>query len=306
MSYRFTLEPYKSMKNIYHCPNCNKKTFTRYIDTETNEYLDNNVGRCSREIKCGYHYKPKDFFENNKYFNIPRTIKQKPKLTKTEIKISYIDYSELIATISNNKNNNNFIYFLEMQFGNKITQQLVEKYKIGTSNHWNKATIFWQIDINNKIRTGKVMLYDKNGSRVKKPYNHINWYHKIKPSNKIGNSSFNLKQCLFGEHLLKQKTKTVALVESEKTAIISSIFFPEFIWLATGGLSNLSFEKTKVLNHRNVILFPDLNALHKWKVKANKLSPLINIKIYKDLEKIAGNKEKNKGYDIADYLINLT
>lgn len=45
-----------------------------------------------------------------------------------------------------------------------------------------------------------------------------------------------LPQCLFGEHLLKKyPNKTVALVESEKTAIICSALMPDYIWLATGG-----------------------------------------------------------------------
>ncbi len=56
MDYQFILEPYKSMKNIYKCPACHKKTFTRYIDTTKNQYIHNDVGRCSREIKCKYHY----------------------------------------------------------------------------------------------------------------------------------------------------------------------------------------------------------------------------------------------------------
>ena len=35
-----------------------------------------------------------------------------------------------------------------------------------------------------------------------------------------------LKQCFFGEHLLREKTMPVAIVESEKTAIISSVYLP--------------------------------------------------------------------------------
>ena len=37
-------------------------TFVRYIDTETGEPLADDIGRCDREINCGYHKKPKDFF----------------------------------------------------------------------------------------------------------------------------------------------------------------------------------------------------------------------------------------------------
>jgi hypothetical protein len=47
--------------------------------------------------------------------------------------------------------------------------------------------------------------------------------------------AFQLSQCLFGEHLLKDTETPVAIVESEKTAIIASCYYPEFIWLACGG-----------------------------------------------------------------------
>ena len=53
----------KSIKHL--CPNCNKKTLVLYIDVESNEYVSNIVGRCDREINCGYHYTAKSYFNNN-------------------------------------------------------------------------------------------------------------------------------------------------------------------------------------------------------------------------------------------------
>jgi hypothetical protein len=40
------------------CPNCNKVRFVRYIDTEKDQYLPAEFGRCDRESNCGYHKKP--------------------------------------------------------------------------------------------------------------------------------------------------------------------------------------------------------------------------------------------------------
>src|SRR5690606_12784869 len=83
--------------------------------------------------------------------------------------------------------------------------------------------------------------------------------------------NFQLKQCLFGEHLLRGNNNPVAIVESEKTAVVASMYLPKFIWLATGGLSNLSPEKCQVLKGRNVVLFPDLNGHEKWEEKAKEI-----------------------------------
>ena len=44
--YQYTLEK-GSVK--YYCPNCKAKTFVKYIDTETGEYLPEQYGRCDRE-----------------------------------------------------------------------------------------------------------------------------------------------------------------------------------------------------------------------------------------------------------------
>src|SRR5690554_1445403 len=53
--HRYSLE--KGSKK-HHCPDCNKKTFVLYIDTETGDYLPEQYGRCDRENKCGYHSAP--------------------------------------------------------------------------------------------------------------------------------------------------------------------------------------------------------------------------------------------------------
>ena len=67
MSYRFILEKYRGLSTRYTCPRCGRKhTFTRYIDTENNNnYISDNVGKCNRLDKCGYHYTPKQYFADN-------------------------------------------------------------------------------------------------------------------------------------------------------------------------------------------------------------------------------------------------
>ena len=116
---------------------------------------------------------------------------------------------------------------------------------------------------------------------------------------------FNLSQCLFGEHLLKMcPTKVVALVESEKTALVGSGVYPEYIWLATGGKSQLSIEKMKVLHGRTVLAFPDVDGFNYWKDKAKELESMgFNILVSDILEKNASDQDRIDKIDLADWLI---
>jgi hypothetical protein len=302
-NYRYTLEPYNGIKTRYRCPNCNKvRNFTRYIDTQTNEHFSDGVGACNSKIKCGYHYKPNQYFQDNN-ISFDKTISEPfvklvplPKPKTSLIKL------EVVAESMANKNPNFFIDFLTSIWDKGIADLLAYRYNIGTSNCWNGATTFWQQDVKGNVRSGKIMLYNPaNGKRIKKPYNHINWEHKIQ---KLVN--FNLEQCYFGEHLLNEdKHKPVALCESEKTAIICSIYLPEFIWLACGSLNNLNEAKTRVLKGRNVVLFPDLKCFDLWNDKIPYLTKLANFRTSTLLEEKATENERKQGLDIADYLLKI-
>jgi len=73
---------------------------------------------------------------------------------------------------------NHFVSYLIDLFGLEATSALVGKYFIGTSKHWDGASVFWQIDAKGKVRTGKIMLYSPTtGKRVKEPSNYITWIH---------------------------------------------------------------------------------------------------------------------------------
>lgn len=224
----------------------------------------------------------------------------KPHRKKQDKPSSFIP-ADLLKQSLKGYENNNFTEYLASLFGKTVTSELISRYYIGTSKHWNGATVFWQIDTNGKIRTGKIMLYSPaNGKRIKKPFSHITWVHSA-----MKLSDFNLKQCFFGEHLLKGNQKPVAIVESEKTAIIASVYLPDFIWLAAGSSSNLKEAKFKVLQGREVILYPDLNCFEKWQEKAEQLSHIATIAVSDILERSASDEEKTNGFDLADYLVNF-
>ncbi|MEO8853521.1 MAG: DUF6371 domain-containing protein [Ginsengibacter sp.] len=317
-NYRYILKPYKGMKSRYTCPACNgRKTFARYLDTKTGEHLPEQYGKCNRADKCGYHLNPyhdgysQTIWEQEKgnHSEFPKDWKPtqpQPKPQPPAKPVSFILLDSLKQSLKAYEQNN-FVKFLIDLFGIEITTKLVSKYFIGTSKHWPGATIFWQIDITGTIRSGKIMLYSPTtGKRVKEPFNHIAWVHTA-----INEPEFNLQQCFYGEHLLKGNTKPVAIVESEKTAIIASLYFPKFVWIAAGNLHSLNAEKCEALRGRQVVLYPDLSkpqpgkptAFEKWSEKARELSNITRFFVNDLLERKAGETQKIVGGDFADYLV---
>jgi hypothetical protein len=292
--HRYILEPYKGMGTRYTCPSCNKhRKFARYIDKETNDHLGDLVGKCERSDNCSYHYTPKQHFAENGITVEPLTFIKTPEPIKPMSVIPNV----LAEKTQKDFEHNHLATYLSTLFDAITTEALIKQYKIGTSKHWPGSTVFWQIDQSGAIRTGKIMQYDPmTGKRVKEPFEKIQWVHKV-----IKEKDFNLKQCLFGEHLLVDNKLPVAVVESEKTAIIAAGYLPQFTWVAAGNKQGLSVDKCNVLKQlaKTVILYPDLNAFKDWAGKAK----LYGFKTSDLLEKKATEDERGNGLDLADYLV---
>ena len=307
-THRFILEPYKGVSTRHTCPNCHRqRCFSKYIDTEKQIQFPEYVGRCDHEQKCGYHFTPRDYFEQNpveKEKLSDNTFRSyAPVKVVQPVTTSYIDLDIVNQSLRGYPANKLF-QFLSAQFGETETLKLMKKYKVGTSKYWDGATVFWQTDNQGRVRTGKIMLYNsETGKRVKEPYNHVTWVHSVLHK---GNS--NLKQCFFGEHLLSEnKNRPVALVESEKTALIASYYLPQFLWIASGG-KNGSFNANNlpVLAGRSIVLFPDLGATDYWQSKIGLMKSCgIEVQMFDYLEANASETERKEGYDIADYLLKV-
>ena len=99
--------------------------------------------------------------------------------------------------------------YISTVFGKEETERLFALYKVGTSKKWGGSTIFWQIDVNGNVRTGKIMKYDdKTGHRIKESHSLMTWVHS-----ELKLSDFTLRQCFFGEHLLNVVSFIVHLDE---------------------------------------------------------------------------------------------
>jgi len=336
--YRYSLE--KGSKK-HHCPNCNKKTFVRYIDTETgSNYLPEQYGRCDRESKCSYHLNPyldgyaKAIWEQEqKVTGVTKVTAPKEKYFRTQPKIEtvFFDFDTFKQTLQPERyEQNTFIQnlFYKVQFPFEVDEvtKVIQLYRLGTvaNGYRAGANTFPFIDIKGNVRAVQVKQFDEQNHTTGTDFLHsiIEKHHTRNNKPLPEWLEAYIKQdkritCLFGEHLLsKYHSNPVALVEAPKTAVYGTLYFglpetPEsLIWLAVYNKSSFSFDKLKVLQGRFVYVFPDLskdgNTFKEWETKAKEYeSRLPGTRfIFSDLlEQLAPERDKSEGNDLADYLI---
>lgn len=183
-----------------------------------------------------------------------------------------------------------FAKFLERLIGRKNAVDIVERYCLGI--YEGSKVIFWQLDEDFNLRAGKVMEYSDIGKRS----GYINWWRSI------NKKDCQMQMCLFGQHLISEVRKPLAIVESEKTACLMSYFNPSYTWLASSGKGLLNNSKCHPIAKYDVTLFPDHEAYNEWKVIADEWG----FKISKDCEIWYDKELIGNGEDIADYYINLS
>ena len=106
--------------------------------------------------------------------------------------------------------------------------------------------------------------------------------------------------------------KTVCVVEAEKTAVIMSELYPEYVWLAAGGLGEVQVEKFRPLRGHKVILFPDTDpdgiAFKRWSEAATLVMNQVfwedspPIRVSPLLETHATPEQKQAKIDLIDFL----
>ncbi|NYJ26332.1 hypothetical protein GGE08_000364 [Muricauda sp. ARW1Y1] len=203
----------------------------------------------------------------------------------------------LIKKTVKKSGNNNFIHFLRKNFDQEFVEKAIKEYFIGTSKHWDGATIFWQVDQEMKVRHGKLMLYDKETGKRNQTYNN-----NVRTVLGLRDDAHELRQCLFGLHLSTVYDKRkIAIVESEKTAIIMSMVYPEYLFMATGGKGNFKYDMLKPIKAYNIVAFPDKDAIDTWSNEADKLNKY-GFKITVDKTLLKFDVPKNT--DVADVFLN--
>ena len=304
MSHYYTLQKYTNPSSRHTCPACGRqRCFTLYVDPDDNP-LHETVGRCNHESSCGYHRTPRQYFhdhpEHHHHYHPKRSEESFTPHTRPDRASPGIIPQSLIPPPSGS---NHLITYLKTMIPSSAIDRIIADYRLASTP--DQAIIFLQIDQDNQCRTGKIMQYNPStGHRIKDPNKpgRINWLHSILKRRKQLPPDWQLTQCIFGEHLLPQhQDKTVALVESEKTAIICAALMPQYLWLATGGKSQFNNRLT-VLKGRKIIAFPDIDAYHDWLRRTTDF-PHLDLKVSDLLEKHATPADRAAHIDLADWLI---
>ena len=336
--HRYSLE--KGSKK-HHCPDCNKKTFVRYIDTETGDYLPEQYGRCDRESKCSYHLNPyldgyaKMIWEQEQGNRSelpnnwkPQRKKATPQPTPEPVFFDFETFKQTLQPERYEKNTfiQNLFYRVQFPFEVDEVTKVIQLYRLGTvaNGYRAGANTFPFIDIKGNVRAVQVKQFDEQNHTTGTDFLHsiIEKHHTRNNKPLPEWLEAYTKQdkrisCLFGEHLLsKYHSNPVALVEAPKTAVYGTLYFglpetPEsLIWLAVYNKSSFSFDKLKVLQGRFVYVFPDLskdgNTFKEWETKSKEYENRLpgTRFIFSDLlEQKAPESDKCEGNDLADYLI---
>ncbi|OIN57078.1 DUF6371 domain-containing protein [Arsenicibacter rosenii] len=226
---------------------------------------------------------------------------------------------------------NQFAMLLRNHFGTEVADDLLKRFNIGTSGRWPGACVFWYIDERQRVRGGQIKLFDETFHTVKYIFRDgekrsaTTWVHSayarrcdqqnlpypewlaeyLDEQNDVQKSP-----CLFGLPQLQDapSDKPVAIVEAPKTAVVSTPYFPDFIWMAVGALSYLNADRLAPVRNRRIELFPDLSkdgsAFERWNRVANELIGLgFRITVSTYLEENATQPEKDAGLDLADFLL---
>ena len=190
-------------------------------------------------------------------------------------------------------NRNTFIDFLLTLFDPPKVAAAVERYCIGGDSHGR--TIFPNLDQEGRCVGGAVIPYLANGHRDKSK-GISNLHSELKRKDKTHPTQAD--QVLFGSHLLRlYPSASAGVVESQKSAVILSIIYPEIVWVATAGMTNFNERLLAPIYDRNVVAYPDVNGVKVWTDRAKDL-PFKNIRVSDWWRYAQGDKE-----DITDVVI---
>lgn len=302
-----------------------KKSGVRYLglcpfhdDRHLGSFVVYPKRNCYKCFKCDAKGGPVDFLMQHEKLTFPDAIRWLGKKYLIDTDMTDFNYTpppprpkpaplqlltlpwSMVLSRKNGLDTNTLAWWLRNGIGWDYCQRhrvdkVLDAYHVGTNQH-NGMTIFWQIDEQQRVRTGKMMLYRQDGHRDRTTRYNFDWVHSALsrhwdderhemtydppyPFPDIYDpSKQEPSQTLFGMHLLNEfgRTGQVNIVESEKTALIMATAYGNHngeVWMACGGLEMLSRERLDpiIKQHRRIVLYPDRDGIDRWRAKAENL-----------------------------------
>lgn len=290
------------------CPQCGCATYKVYVDN-SGRMLDMECGKCDRENSCQYHKTPSEWLkehpEGRGADDVAKRLPPPPEKKPFYLPIEMV--RQRMATTSQLPNT--LVTFLRSldwtEEQRAMLEVMLRVYAVGSGR--DGSTIFWQIDKDYRVRSGKIMHYLADGHRDKQHFG--TWVHsQLIKAGRLSQEGREYVGCLFGEHLLTAYSSTpeIAIVESEKSAIIAATYFRDWerrIWIATAGKGGLSHLKLlqAIQSGKRITLYPDHDAYEDWCRKAAEIDPNIRVSTY--VEKNFDPRHDKSNADIADILL---
>lgn len=269
-AYKYHLEKYAGRSTRHKCPHCGRvQSFSYYID-DNGWNPGPQYGRCNH-TGCGYLLYPSGIIAPANVAAPSQNFatEKQPPIYYTKDEVKRYRAAEMDNALSR---------FLSQRFFDiDRLKSVFRDYCIGSVED---GIIFWQIDENCQIHRGKVMWYKDNGHRLKLTRSDGSEYGKVQMMWKYLNHDRDREpeMCFFGQHLAAlHPDKPIAIVESEKTALVMSYLYPDFIWVATLSLNNFQAYRLKFLEHSNraIVVFPDSDGFDLWQEKATSITALM-------------------------------
>jgi hypothetical protein len=294
---RYQLEKHPKKKGP--CPACGEKGVFRYYQNEEGERLDEQYGICDRAAKCGHDHRPSgELFKSDH---------QEPG--QAEIVVIRPPEAKTIDLLEKTKlHSSNFHRWAEDVMG--VSAEHLERWAVASDGD---RTAYLHFDQSGNLTNVKWFRYTPEGRRDKQFEPHA--LRQPAPKERC-----RFQFCFYGEHLLRtdDPTRPICMVESEKTAVIASFFYPQFDWLACGSANGITDAKIAVLHNRpvwwlcdadgNVPAFKDgkpvlVNGKPKMTEGGRRNSSLRKLKAYEMEHAIIDLfPEKTDGYDLGDAL----
>lgn len=223
---------YKFEKNAPkgRCPKCDHPSSFRYYDQLSREY-----GRCERINNCGYEKKPNGKTAMPSYTPVDGIGTQKI--------IQIIIEEETLEKYKEGLDSPFHIWAESLG----ITSEHLKRWSVGTDA--KGKTVFIMRGADGQAWNMKTISYGADGKRKGN-------IQSMKQPDPIPEAKerYHYAIPLYGVDRLSHISSNVVvcLVESEKTAVIASFFYPQYDWVAVGSCNGLTSEKAECLKGRTV------------------------------------------------------